>query len=302
MGISIEHITKIYGEQKALNDVSFNIETGKIVGFLGPNGAGKSTLMKIITGLIPPTSGNVLVEGINVAENDVRQMIGYLPENNPLYLDMYVREYLQFVADIYGIKNKKQRVDEVIESTGLQLECGKVIGALSKGYKQRVGIAQAIIHNPKVLILDEPTTGLDPNQIIEIRELIKGLGTDKTIILSTHIMQEVQAICNHIAIINRGQLVANGATADVQHIATESQLIEVEFGAEANIDTIQQINGVLAVNKLSNFVYQIRTNKDIDIRPELFNYAVRNNLTVLGMQQKQASLEDSFHQLTNNKA
>lgn len=302
MGISIKHITKIYGEQKALNDVSFNIETGKIVGFLGPNGAGKSTLMKIITGLIPPTSGNVLVEGINVAENDVRQMIGYLPENNPLYLDMYVREYLQFVADIYGIKNKKQRVDEVIESTGLQLECGKVIGALSKGYKQRVGIAQAIIHNPKVLILDEPTTGLDPNQIIEIRELIKGLGTDKTIILSTHIMQEVQAICNHIAIINRGQLVANGATADVQHIATESQLIEVEFGAEANIDTIQQINGVLAVNKLSNFVYQIRTNKDIDIRPELFNYAVRNNLTVLGMQQKQASLEDSFHQLTNNKA
>lgn len=302
MGISIEHITKIYGEQKALNDVSFNIETGKIVGFLGPNGAGKSTLMKIITGLIPPTSGNVLVEGINVAENDVRQMIGYLPENNPLYLDMYVREYLQFVADIYGIKNKKQRVDEVIESTGLQLECGKVIGALSKGYKQRVGIAQAIIHNPKVLILDEPTTGLDPNQIIEIRELIKGLGTNKTIILSTHIMQEVQAICNHIAIINRGQLVANGATADVQHIATESQLIEVEFGAEANIDTIQQINGVLAVNKLSNFVYQIRTNKDIDIRPELFNYAVRNNLTVLGMQQKQASLEDSFHQLTNNKA
>lgn len=302
MGISIEHITKIYGEQKALNNVSFNVETGKIVGFLGPNGAGKSTLMKIITGLIPPTNGNVYVEGINVAENDVRQLIGYLPENNPLYLDMYVREYLQFVADIYGIKNKKQRVDEVIESTGLQLECSKIIGALSKGYKQRVGIAQAIIHNPKVLILDEPTTGLDPNQIIEIRELIKGLGSDKTIILSTHIMQEVQAICNQIAIINRGQLVANGATTDIQQTTAECQIVEVEFGSEANIDAIQQINGVMAVNKMNNFVYQISTNKDIDIRPELFNYAVRNNLTVLAMQQKQTSLEDSFHLLTNNKA
>ena len=211
MSIEIKNLTKYYGTQKALDNVSFSVGSGTVVGFLGPNGAGKSTLMKIVTGLLSPTSGTVLVEGLDVAENinQIKKIIGYLPENNPLYLDMYVKEYLQYTANIYHLSNTDKVVDEVIGRTGLEAECRKKIGALSKGYKQRVGLAQAIIHNPQVLILDEPTTGLDPNQIVEIRNLILELGREKTILLSTHIMQEVQAICHQMAILDHGVLVAN---------------------------------------------------------------------------------------------
>ena len=217
MSISINHITKLYGQQKALNDVSFNISSGEIVGFLGPNGAGKSTLMKIICCYLPPSAGNVKVCGLDVMEQsmEVRKKVGYLPEHNPLYLDMYVKEYLEFVGRFYHVKNLKNRVGEMVEMTGLTVEQNKKIGQLSKGYRQRVGLAQAIIHDPEVLILDEPTTGLDPNQLSEIRALIKALGKNKTVMLSTHIMQEVEAICERAIIINNGKIVADNSISEI---------------------------------------------------------------------------------------
>ena len=217
MSIEVKKITKIYGEQKALNDVSFSIQSGEIIGFLGPNGAGKSTLMKIISCYLPPSSGTVKVCGLDVMEQsmEVRKKVGYLPEHNPLYLDMYVKEYLEFVGRFYGVKNLTNRVKEMVEITGLTIEQSKKIGQLSKGYRQRVGLAQAIIHDPQVLILDEPTTGLDPNQLVEIRNLIKELGKNKTVMLSTHIMQEVQAICERAIIINHGKIVADDSIANL---------------------------------------------------------------------------------------
>jgi ABC-2 type transport system ATP-binding protein len=218
MSIEVKHLVKYYGEQAAVNDISFSIAKGEIVGFLGPNGAGKSTTMKIITGFIPATSGEVNVCGmpVDVDSLDTRQIIGYLPEHNPLYLDMYVREYLEFVGKIYKIKNLKDRVNEMIKAVGLDVEQNKKIGALSKGYRQRVGLAAAIIHDPQVLILDEPTSGLDPNQLVEIRELIKTIGRSKTVMLSTHIMQEVEAICDRVVIINKGQIVADDTASQLQ--------------------------------------------------------------------------------------
>ncbi|MBR5959157.1 MAG: gliding motility-associated ABC transporter ATP-binding subunit GldA [Salinivirgaceae bacterium] len=303
MSIEIKNITKIFGQQKALDDVSFSVDTGSIVGFLGPNGAGKSTLMKIITGLISPDNGQVVVNGVAVAENTeaIRKTIGYLPESNPLYYDMYVKEYLQFTANIYKIKETGKVVDDVIERTGLGNECKKKIGALSKGYKQRVGIAQAIIHNPQVLILDEPTTGLDPNQIVEIRNLILELGRDKTIMLSTHIMQEVQAVCSRIAILDHGRLVANGDTNQIlKSNSGGNQIVEVEFNCGFDEQLLKQIANIVSIEPLGGNKYVVESDTDTDLRQSIFNFAVQNNLVVLTMQTKQNTIEEVFQKLTHN--
>ena len=269
MSIIVNNITKLYGAQKALNNVSFTVDTGQIVGFLGPNGAGKSTMMKIISCYIPPTQGTVTVCGFDILEQplEVKKQIGYLPEHNPLYLDMYVKEFLEFVGGLYKIKNLKGRVAEMIELTGLQVEQKKKIGALSKGYRQRVGLAQAIIHDPKVLIMDEPTTGLDPNQLEEIRALIIRLGKEKTVMLSTHIMQEVEAVCDKVIIINKGEIVANESTATLQK-ATQKQLYTVEFDKTISKNSLKNIEGVNEVTQLNETTWQISTGIEKDIRKE----------------------------------
>ncbi len=299
MSIIVNNISKLYGEQKALNDVSFTVETGQIVGFLGPNGAGKSTMMKIITCYIPPTQGTVKVCGFDILDQsiDVKKQIGYLPEHNPLYLDMYVKEFLEFVGGLYKINNLKSRVAEMIELTGLQVEQKKKIGALSKGYRQRVGLAQAIIHDPKVLIMDEPTTGLDPNQLEEIRSLIKMLGKEKTVMLSTHIMQEVEAVCDKVIIINKGEIVANESTANLQK-NTSKQLYTVEFDKAVSKNSLKNIEGVNEVNQINDNTWQISTGIEKDIRKEIFDFAVNNKLAVLTMNKEEQKLEDVFKQLT----
>lgn len=299
MSISVKNLTKIYGEQKAVNNISFEAKEGEILGFLGPNGAGKSTTMKIATCYIPPTEGTVEICGYNVEKNpkDVRQNVGYLPEHNPLYLDMYVHEYLQFIASLHGIKGKKQkeRVKEMVELVGLTREQKKQIGALSKGYRQRVGIAQALIHDPKVLILDEPTTGLDPNQISEIRDLVLNISKNKTVMLSTHIMQEVQAMCSRAVIINKGNIVADEKVANIQkqkdvfHITVE--LIES--------NSASFIEGVHFVNKIEQVSEQkFLITAESDVRAEIFKAAVSANAVIIGMQLESISLESAFQQLT----
>ncbi|MBN2681289.1 MAG: gliding motility-associated ABC transporter ATP-binding subunit GldA [Bacteroidales bacterium] len=302
MSIVVKNITKLYGKQKALNNVSFEIATGDVVGFLGPNGAGKSTMMKIITGFIPPSSGDAWVNNNHVIEKSllVRSMIGYLPENNPLYTDMYVREYLKFVAGLYKLgKDSKKRVDEMISLTGLSKEKHKKIGELSKGYRQRVGLAQALIHNPEVLILDEPTSGLDPNQIVEIRNLISEIGRTKTVMLSTHIMQEVNAICDKIIIINNGEIVAHDTTSNIQNFASEKgQTITAEFDKMPDVNALKKISGVVKVTSSGEKLVEIESNGEEDIRPKIFAYAVENKLTVLAMQAKEKSLEQVFRELT----
>ena len=303
MSIEVRNITKVFGEQKALDNVSFDINNGEIVGFLGPNGAGKSTLMKIITGYIPATEGEVLINGMNILENpiEIRKKLGYLPEQNPLYFDMYIVEYLEFVAGIYGIKNKKARIDEIVSLTGLEPEINKKIGTLSKGYKQRVGLAQAIIHDPEVLILDEPTSGLDPNQIIEIRNLIKNLGKEKTVILSTHIMQEVEAICDRILLIKKGVLLANDKAEDFAHLNSDSiSTLLVELDGELSENDFAQIKGIRNVRKQSPTRFAIEFSKSNDIRKAVFNLAVQKGLAVLNMQEKEKSIEEVFAELTNN--
>ena len=302
MSIEVRNITKVFGEQKALDNVSFDINNGEIVGFLGPNGAGKSTLMKIITGYIPATEGEVLINGMNILENpiEIRKKLGYLPEQNPLYFDMYIVEYLEFVAGIYGIKNKKARIDEIVALTGLEPEINKKIGTLSKGYKQRVGLAQAIIHDPEVLILDEPTSGLDPNQIIEIRNLIKNLGKEKTVILSTHIMQEVEAICDRILLIKKGVLLANDKAEDFAHLNSDSiSTLLIELDGELTEKDFAQIKGIRNVRKQSPTRFAIEFSKDNDIRKAVFNLAVQKGLAVLSMQEKEKSIEDVFAELTS---
>lgn len=302
MSIKIENVTKIYGEQKALNDVSFEIAQGDIVGFLGPNGAGKSTMMKIITGFIPQTEGKITVNGLDTLTNsiEVRKNIGYLPENNPLYLEMYVKEYLSFVAGLYKITtNLPSKVDEVIERTGLQLERHKKIGTLSKGYRQRVGIAQALIHNPQVLILDEPTTGLDPNQIIEIRNLISEIGKEKTIMLSTHIMQEVEAICDRIIIIDRGKLIANERVDTIHSYSNGStQIIKVEFAIDPTKEMEEKLASQYRIEKESNTLFTVHSNQKEDIRPLLFQFAVEHHLPLLTLVKQENKLEDVFRNLT----
>lgn len=300
MSIQVENISKKYGAQLALKNVSFDISSSEVVGFLGPNGAGKSTMMKILTGYIPPTEGKAKVCGFDVMENSmaVRKSVGYLPEHNPLYLDMYVKEYLRFVAGIYKLSNKKSRVDEMIEMVGLGLEQKKLIGALSKGYRQRVGIAQAMIHNPEVLILDEPTSGLDPNQLAEIRALIKTIGREKTVMLSTHIMQEVDAICDRVIIVNRGEIVADDRVETLMKRLGDEQLLRVEFNAEVSVNKLRKLNGVTKVESLENNTYRVYYSPDSDLREGLFQFAVTEKLTVLTLQQEHQNLEAIFKELT----
>ncbi|MCD6112204.1 MAG: gliding motility-associated ABC transporter ATP-binding subunit GldA [Bacteroidales bacterium] len=305
MSIKVKNITKIYGEQKALNNVSFEIKPGEIVGLLGPNGAGKTTMMKIITCFIPPTSGEVFVKGFDIFDQsiEVKRRIGYLPENNPLYTDMYVKEYLKFIAGIHKLgKNTKNRIKEIIDVTGIEIEQNKKIGALSKGYKQRVGLAQALIHNPEVLILDEPTSGLDPNQLVEIRNLIKLIGKEKTVILSTHIMQEVEAVCNRTIIINKGEIVADDKTENLYNtISNNKEIIKVEFDKSLKKDfLLKNIHGIIKLQKISDKIWQIEAKKDKqDIRSDIFKFAVDNNLTVLSMNKQEENLEKIFQKLTN---
>lgn len=303
MSIIVQGVTKLYGEQKALDNISFEIKTGEIVGFLGPNGAGKSTMMKIITGFIPASSGKVIVNDLEVGtENiEVRKQIGYLPENNPLYPEMYIREYLGFVASIYktGVSKKKQ-IDDIIELTGLLPEQKKKIGALSKGYRQRVGLAQALIHNPAVLILDEATTGLDPNQIVEIRNLIKEAGKKKTVMLSTHIMQEVEAICDRVIIIDKGVIVADEEKIKIYSVIKKPrQIIQVEFDREITETLISEFASIGTVKQITKNIWNIEAEGEKDIRPDIFNFAVRNNLTVLSLQKQESNLEEVFRHLTS---
>ncbi|MCB0409774.1 MAG: gliding motility-associated ABC transporter ATP-binding subunit GldA, partial [Flavobacteriales bacterium] len=295
----VKNVTKIYGEQKALDNVSFEIEKGHIVGFLGPNGAGKSTMMKIITCFIPQTSGEVKVCGFDVTDEpiDVKRHVGYLPEHNPLYLDMYVKEYLDFTAGVYKVPNRKDRVKEMIDMVGLGLEQNKKIGALSKGYRQRVGLAQAMIHDPEVLILDEPTTGLDPNQLEEIRNLIKQIGKEKTIMLSTHIMQEVEAICDKTIIINRGKLVANDSTLELQKKNQQGIVLTVEFDKPVLKAEFLTINGVNKVAQKSENTLVVEILAD-NVRNDIFQFAMQKDLTILTMQKETQSLENVFKQLT----
>ena len=302
MSIQVKDLTKIYGAQKAIDQISFEIETGEIVGFVGPNGAGKSTTMKILTGFIPPTSGNAKINSLDLIENslEIRKHIGYLPENNPLYLDMYVKEYLEFVSGIYHLgKQTHARIQEIIEQTGLTIERKKKIGALSKGYRQRVGLAQALIHDPEILILDEPTSGLDPNQIIEIRNLISELGKEKTVLLSTHIMQEVEAICDRIIIINKGEIVADDSIKSIySHTIDQYITIVVEFDKEPDQKQLEQIEQVDKVAKIDGKNWLIQSASKEDIRQKIFNFAVKSELAVLSMQKKEKSLEEVFHELT----
>lgn len=300
MSVKIENITKLYGAQKALDNVSFEIPSGQVVGLLGPNGAGKSTLMKIISCYISQTSGKAWVAGFDVNEQslEVRRNVGYLPEHTPLYLDMYVKEYLEFIGGMHELgKQTWNRVEKMIALTGLQAEQNKKIGALSKGYRQRVGLAQALIHDPKVLILDEPTSGLDPNQLSEIRGLIKEIGKEKTVILSTHIMQEVKAVCNRVLIINKGKIVADDKTENITSGAGESVIL-IEFDNEANETLLRQIEGITNMEKIKDTTWKIRTVPTVDIRPELFRFAVENGLTVLSLQKQEQDLESIFQQLT----
>jgi ABC-2 type transport system ATP-binding protein len=302
MSVIVNNITKRFGKQVALNNVSFQIEQGQVVGLLGPNGAGKSTLMKIITGYLTPDEGSALVNGVDILSPtyDYRRDIGYLPEQNPLYTDMYVKEFLMWVAGIYRLgKNSRKRVLEVIDITGIGHEQDKKIGSLSKGYRQRVGLAQALIHNPSVLILDEPTSGLDPNQIVEIRNLIATVGQNKTVILSTHIMQEVEAICGRIIIINRGDIVADGSTAEIKALtASSTQNVLVEFDKQPSIDYLLKIDHVSAAQHLEGNTFLLSSGSSTDIRPLIFNFAKNNNLTILTLHRKSLNLEEVFQALT----
>ncbi len=302
MSIIIQEVVKEYGSQRALNNVSFNVDSGEIVGFLGPNGAGKSTMMKIITCFIPQTQGKVSVCGFDVAENamQVKQKVGYLPESNPRYDDMYVKEFLSFIAGIHNIKSPKERVAEVIKMVGLDIEQHKLIGALSKGYKQRVGLAQALIHDPEVLILDEPTSGLDPNQIVDIRNLIKEIGKTKTVLMSTHIMQEVEAICDRVIIINRGKIVADDKTENLKTIFSDRKLVIVEFKEDVDPKTLSKVKGVQSVTQKSNTLFQIYPEPKKDIREAVFKFAVDNQLNIISLKEEEKRLEEVFKSLTKS--
>jgi ABC-2 type transport system ATP-binding protein len=300
MSVRVDGLTKIYGEQKAIDKLSFQVEKGQILGFLGPNGAGKSTTMKILTGYLPPTEGFVEIGGLDVQAfpKEIRRLIGYLPENNPLYGDMYIKEYLHFVAGFYEIKNITARVSEVIDLIGLTPEKHKKIGALSKGFKQRVGLAQAIIHDPEVLILDEPTTGLDPNQLIEIRSLIKDLGKEKTLIFSTHIMQEVTALCDRVLIIKNGQIQANDTLQNLQATLQGEWITTVTFHGSFSAENYKKIKDVQRIHQVDKETIQVITTPGVDVRPLIFKQAVQDNAVIIGMQQDRRSVEEIFQKLT----
>lgn len=298
MSIEVTNLSKYYGEQAAVRDITFSVGKGEIVGFLGPNGAGKSTTMKIITGFIPSSSGEVKVCGlpVDVDSLDTRQLIGYLPEHNPLYLDMYVKEYLEFVAKIYKMSDVRDRVSDMVKAIGLDVEQNKKIGALSKGYRQRVGLAQAIIHDPQVLILDEPTSGLDPNQLVEIRELIKQIGKQKTVMLSTHIMQEVEAICDRVVIINKGQIVADDK-ASILQIEKGHQTVYVEFEGTVSKNQLAKISQVAKIESFDKG-WLLEGNGEEDLRKVIAQFAQLNNLLVLTLRTEEKTLEEVFKELT----
>ena len=301
MSIVVKDLMKVYGEQKAVNKISFTIQKGEIVGFLGPNGAGKSTTMKMITGYLSPDSGLATVSNINVAADPIeaKRKIGYLPEANPLYFDMYVKEYLDFIAGIHGVANKKQRIKDVIELTGLTVEQKKKIGQLSKGYKQRTGLAAALIHDPEVLILDEPTSGLDPNQIIEIRNVIKDQGLNKTVLFSSHILQEVQAICDRVIIINKGTLVADDKLSNLQTNGT-TNVVRVSFKEPLEAEWLKRLQGVKSVDKVDTHSWKIETRDSNVVRKGLLELSLQHNLNIVSLQTEGGSLEEIFRSLTKN--
>ena len=304
MSIEVKNLLKEYGEQKAVNNISFSVGKGEIVGFLGPNGAGKSTTMKIITGYLTQTSGEAYVCGINVSEQplEAKKKIGYLPELNALYYDMFVREYLGFIAEVHHVAERKEKIEKVIALTGLEVESKKKIGQLSKGYKQRVGLAAALIHDPEVLILDEPTTGLDPNQIIEIREVIKQQGLNKTVLFSSHILQEVEAICDRVIIINKGILVANDRLSNLQKGNTGNHIVIVQFKEDIKQEALQELKDVVNIEAASSSagtLFRIQTNDPEAIRRGLMKIALQQNLNVVSLQSESQSLESIFKTLTN---
>jgi ABC-2 type transport system ATP-binding protein len=305
MSILVKEVTKQYGSQLAVNQVSFEVHTGEIVGFIGPNGAGKSTTMKMITGTLSPDKGAIWINELPVLEHqkEIRGMIGYLPENNPLYPDMYIREYLQYVAGLYGLNGKaaRERISTVIEMTALTREISKKIGNLSKGYRQRVGLAQALIHDPGILVLDEPTSGLDPNQLVEIRNLVSSIGKEKTVLLSTHILQEVEAICDRVLIINNGKIVAD---EDAQRLKEKSegqkQTILIEVDGSTDQEIWKKLPFIDDVKSIESNQFLLETHEIRDIRGDIFNFAVSQGLTILSLSLKKKSLEEVFRELTNN--
>ncbi|MFN8436457.1 MAG: gliding motility-associated ABC transporter ATP-binding subunit GldA [Cytophagales bacterium] len=305
MSVIVKDLVKIYGQQRAVDGISFEAKPGTILGFLGPNGAGKSTTMKIATSYIPPSSGLVTVCGINVVENPIeaKKKVGYLPEHNPLYLDMYVHEYLSFIGGIHGLKGTQlsNRIAEKIELTGLGREQNKKIGTLSKGYRQRVGLAQAILHDPEVLILDEPTTGLDPNQIVEIRQLIKSFGKEKTVIFSSHIMQEVEMLCDEVVIIDKGKIVANNKLDNLAKSTIQVKIITVEFENEIEPLHFEKLNNISKIEHISATKKRLITESTHDIRSEIFRWASDNQLPMLGLTLEESTMEDIFRELTGKK-
>lgn len=304
MSIEVKSLLKIYGEQKAINNISFKVDKGEIVGFLGPNGAGKSTTMKIIAGYLMQTGGEAFVCGINVTEEplEIKRKIGYLPEANALYYDMYVREYFGFVAEVHKVENAKAKIQTVIETVGLTVESKKKIGQLSKGYKQRVGLAAALIHDPEVLILDEPTSGLDPNQIIEIREVIKKQGRDKTVLFSSHILQEVEAMCDRIIIINKGEIVADDKLSNLRKSGNDQQSVTVEFKEMVQKEWLQNLSGVSGLRNIQESVFQIQCANAESVKKQLLQLAVDKNLDIVSLHSESYSLEDVFRNLTGNKS
>ncbi|MCB0564890.1 MAG: gliding motility-associated ABC transporter ATP-binding subunit GldA [Phaeodactylibacter sp.] len=300
MSVTVQNLTKIYGSQKAVDEISFQAKAGEVLGFLGPNGAGKTTTMKIVTSFIPPDEGTATVCGFDVLEEpmEVRRRIGYLPEHNPLYKDMYVREYLGFIAGLHQLRKARQRVEEMIEMTGLVLEQHKLIGALSKGYRQRVGLAQAMLHDPEVLILDEPTSGLDPNQLADIRKLIKQLGAKKTVIFSTHIMQEVKAICDRVLIINRGKIVANDSIEDLQRRIAAEAVVTVEFQKAPPQKALSAISQLKELRELGGNRFQLISGPDADLRPALFDFAVEHHIKLLELHKEVYEIDEVFQKLT----
>lgn len=302
MSIKVEHLTKIFGTQKAVNDISFLAEGNGVIGFLGPNGAGKSTTMKMITGYMQPDEGFVLVNGINVNSHptEAKRLIGYLPEGNPLYYDMYVREYLSFIAAAQKVYNAGKRIEEVVDLTGLRPEIRKKNGQLSKGYKQRVGLAAALIHDPKVLVLDEPTSGLDPNQIIEIRQLIRDLGKDKTILFSSHILQEVESICNRIIIINKGAIVADDYIENLKNLSATGTVVIVKFLQNPPIESLYAIENVQNIS-LENDSFYLQTNQPDIVKKQILNFSLEKNIDIISLMTKSQSLEEIFRVATSSK-
>lgn len=300
MSVKVSNLVKLYDAQRAVDGINFEAHRGEVLGFLGPNGAGKTTTMKMITGYLPPSGGKAEVCGFDVAEKpmETRARIGYLPEHNPLYRDMYVREYLQFAAGVHGLKNARQQVEAMIVRTGLESHAGKHIGELSKGYRQRVGLAQAMLHDPEVLILDEPTSGLDPNQIVEIRQLIKDLGKEKTVILSTHILGEVEAVCDRAIIINKGKLVADAPITELKQQFAGQTIVTVEFAEKTDAGQLGKIAQVSGIKSLGQNRWQLSSAPGRDIRAEVFGFAVSNRLTLLELHRETFSMEEIFQQLT----